>query len=109
MATLDQAAAAEALPSEIVETNPMVKKARKKKRKGFRRYRGRLSAMSTAERDWSTWNHDFDTILHELVKNPLVNRIAPKTIVKRAEQFADAMLETQNRRRPKGVKSNGRF
>jgi hypothetical protein len=112
VATLEQVVAAEGielpvLASEIVETPVVKKKAGKKKRRRYRRRRGR--PMNTAERDWYTWNHDFDTILHELVKNPIVNRIAPKTLVKRAEQFADAMLETQNRRKPPGVKSNGRF
>ena len=109
MATLEQVVAAEVM-SEVGVDTPVVKKAGKKKRRKasrYRRRRGRL--MNTAERDWYTWNHDFDTILHELVKNPLVNRIAPKTLVKRAEQFADAMLETQNRRKPPGVKSSGRF
>jgi hypothetical protein len=110
MESLEQSA--EVIPStEIVVEVPTVKKVSKKKsRMRSRRRRSRYrDRTSQAERDWQTWNHDFDTMLHQLVKNKEVNKLAPKTIVKRAEQFADAMLETQNRRRPEGVKSSGRW
>lgn len=70
----------------------------------------RLKAMGTpAGRDWIMWNHDFDTILHELVKNPQLADVAAVDVVERAVQFADAIRKVQTERRPAGVDFDGRF
>ena len=90
----------------------MAAKSKKKKKRvrTVARYRRRRHRMiRPVERVWISWNHDVDTILHELVKNPSINKIAPKDIVARAEAFADALHELQNRRRPKGVTWDGRY
>jgi hypothetical protein len=83
------------------------KRARKKKRRVSkpRRVRSlRRFSFSPAERAWRTWSHDFDTLLHQLVKNPALVRVPPVKIIARAEAFADAYRAMQVRRRPKGVK-----
>lgn len=78
------------------------KKATKAKRRRRTRYR-RFLQRSPAQRAWLVWNHDLDTFLHELIKNPAMASIDPKEIVARAEAFADAVRELQDRRRPAGV------
>jgi hypothetical protein len=91
-------------------------KTKPKRHKVKLRYRGRgrrrLFHRSLKDYAWWKWNHDFDTILHELVKNPAIvardetaTTIMPaKLLVQYAEQFADALREMQERRRPKGMK-----
>lgn len=63
-----------------------------------------LRAQSpVAVRQWRQWNHDLDTLLHELVKNPALADADPAMLVARAEAFADALRAMQDRRRPPGV------
>lgn len=88
------------------------KKKPEKKRKRHRRLvrvRFRRFAGSPVEREWYVFNHDLDVILHELVKNPALASIKPAAIVKRAEDFVDALHALQAKRRPKGVAYDGRY
>src|SRR5277367_3191848 len=87
-------------------TPPGGAKRRKKRRRPVRR---RFGAASPKERTWRMWCHDVDTLLHELVKNPQLNRLSATKIVSRAEELADAYHAMQERRRPEGVKFDGRY
>ena len=101
--------AAKKIAKKVTAAAKMLANARKKKkRKHYYRIRHHR-VHRPEERVWMSWNHDVDTILHELVKNPKFSEMAPKDIVARAEAFADALHELQNRRRPKGVTYDGRY
>ena len=60
--------------------------------------------MGLKERAWWSWNHDLDSLLHELVKNPELVSLSPVDLVDRAAEFADALHNLLDRRRPPGVK-----
>jgi hypothetical protein len=62
-----------------------------------RRYRRRFDPEV---RSWNLWNHDLDTLLHEIVKNPALAEIEPEVLIARAERFVDALWALQDRRRP---------
>jgi hypothetical protein len=79
-------------------------KRKKRRRRRISYYRrGRFHDEPVAQRAWRIWSHDFDTILHELVKNPAFARMTPKKLIARAEMVADAYKAMQDRRRPAGV------
>jgi len=82
------------------------KKAKNKTRQVRRavRLRRRFSKMGLKERAWWSWNHDLDSLLHELVKNPELVSLSPVDLVDRAAEFADALHNLLDRRRPPGVK-----
>jgi hypothetical protein len=71
-----------------------------------RRKRRRALMNDPVVRRWNLWNHDLDTMLHELVKNPALATVDPRAIVARAADFADALREMQDQRRPPGVPSD---
>ena len=87
---------------------PKPKKTSRVRGRGRRRF-GRFWQLDDKERRWYSWNHDLDTILHELVKNPGLADVAVEDILLRAEQFADQLHALQDRRRPPGVKYDGRY
>lgn len=80
------------------------KKKAKAKARPKRRYRyvriARRGRGSPLERRWRLWNHDVDTLLHEMVKNPAHVSTPPEELIARAEAFADAYHAMQSRRRP---------
>lgn len=76
----------------------MAAKKKKAKKRGYR-VRPRF-LQSPIERRWRLWNHDVDTLLHEMVKNPGYINTAPEELIARAEAFADAYHAMQARRRP---------
>lgn len=88
------------------------KRAKKKsraKKKLPRYYRPRFRSDPVADiarekagivHAWRLWNHDLDTILHELVKNPALSTTDPTELVARAVAFADALRHAQDARRP---------
>lgn len=106
--TLDMVAG---LSEQLARMLPLpTAKPKKRVRRTLRRVpRYRRRFFTPVERDWRMWNHDFDTILHEFVKNPAVNKLDPKKLVARAAAFADAMAEVQRARRPKGASSGRDF
>lgn len=83
-------------------------RAKKAQKRGIVRIRHKRSRWSPEERAWHVWNHDIDTFVHNFLQNPVAAGMAPKEIVALAEQFADALHEMQERRRPEGM-SDGRF
>jgi hypothetical protein len=81
------------------------KKKAVKRRPRVRRVRLSLHRRSRtpAEAKWRLWNHDLDSILHELVKNPALSTSSPEEIIALAERFADAYRAMIERRRPSDV------
>lgn len=62
--------------------------------------RRRLYA-NPAERRWRMWDHDFDTLMHGLARNPAAMAMAPEAVVDFASKVADAMSVEQDKRNPK--------
>jgi hypothetical protein len=58
---------------------------------------------SPEERAWRLYLHDFDTLLHELVRNTALADLDPKAIIAKCEAFADAYTAMKDRRRPPSV------
>jgi membrane-bound lytic murein transglycosylase B len=67
------------------------------KRRGF--HRGRR--FTPAERRREMWDHDFDTLMHGLSRNPAALGVKPSELVDFAAQVADAMAVVQDARNPK--------
>lgn len=87
----------------LTEKQIAERKATLKKRRALAtklRVKRRRMQFDPKVRRWHLWNHDLDTLLHELVKNPELANVDPKVIVERAAAFADALRELQDRRRP---------
>jgi hypothetical protein len=95
--------AAERRALAVKLTGGKVRKKRRRRTRSRYRRRGRFFDEPVAQRAWRIWSHDFDTILHELVKNPAFARMTPKKLIARAEAVADAYKAMQDRRRPEGV------
>lgn len=85
------------------------KKAKKKKRRisrprrRRRYYRRVILNMPKGAQAWRRWNHDLDTLLHQLVRNPAILKMPPKKLIALAEKFADEYLAMQDRRRPANI------
>ena len=72
---------------------------------GKRRRVRRMRRFNPNERRWRMWDHDFDTMIHGLARNPGVISMKPEQVVKFAAECADAMSATQDARNPKRFES----
>jgi hypothetical protein len=76
------------------------KKKSKKRRYHVRRYR--LPKTPEGHR-YLTWTHDFDTVVHGMVRNPEAIKMTPAAFVAKAAGIAEEMRKLQDDRRPKDV------
>lgn len=51
------------------------------------------------------WTHDFDTVIHGMVRNPAAIKMAAAAFVEKAAGIAEEMRKLQDGKRPKGVDS----
>jgi hypothetical protein len=80
--------------------------AKKKKRRVLGRvrvYRRRHAPMTSEERRYRVWSHDFDAVIHGLVRNQAALKLTPAQLVARAAQTANEMQKVQDASRPPGV------
>jgi hypothetical protein len=82
--------------------NPKQKKRRTQSAIALAIRQRRRRRFDPEVRRWNLWCHDLDTLLHELVKNPALAEVPAVELVARAEAFADALHNMQDRRRPEG-------
>lgn len=92
----------------------MVKKIVKKKRLSrsvknrVRRRYHRIRMRTPVEQKWWAWNHDLDTMLHQLVRCDALAKEKPEKVVARAAAFADALHALQEKKREEmGMRSKG--
>lgn len=98
--------------TEVDKLQRKVKYLERRLRKHRARARRSRLRRNPREAKWASWNHDLDTILHELVRNEgIVHRdehgtsfVPAKLVIQYAEQYADELHALQERRRPRGLK-----